>query len=222
MKSALRTHPTNDSPKRDPVRPTPAQALRQLGLISLVIVVWSGLLAAYLNLTGTDEQLVAELPEPTQATAAAETTAAPTPTQQPPTVTAAPSHTAPAPTATAEATASLTALPTETEIPPLPTDTSLPPEAPSVSFSTDVLPILTSRCQRCHGGDRIEDGLDLMSYAGVMAGSENGPVVVPGSSATSSLVEVIVSGEMPRRAPRLPEPEIQTIANWVDEGALDN
>jgi hypothetical protein len=61
-----------------------------------------------------------------------------------------------------------------------------------------------------------------MSYAAVMAGSENGPVVIPGDSVTSSLVQQIVSGEMPRRAPRLPPSEIETISTWVDEGALDN
>jgi hypothetical protein len=61
-----------------------------------------------------------------------------------------------------------------------------------------------------------------MSYAGVMAGSEDGPVVVPGDLAASSLVQSIVSGEMPRRAPKLPASEIETIATWVDEGALDN
>jgi hypothetical protein len=55
-----------------------------------------------------------------------------------------------------------------------------------------------------------------------MAGSENGPVVIPGDSVTSSLVQQIISGEMPRRAPRLPASEIETIATWVDEGAQDN
>jgi hypothetical protein len=55
-----------------------------------------------------------------------------------------------------------------------------------------------------------------------MAGSENGPVVIPDDSAASSLVQQILSGEMPRRAPKLPASEIETIATWVDEGALDN
>lgn len=82
--------------------------------------------------------------------------------------------------------------------------------------------MLTTRCQRCHGGDRTEAGLNLLSYQGVMAGSQNGPVVIPGSSATSPLVELIVSGKMPKRAPRLPETEIEIIRTWVDVGALDN
>jgi hypothetical protein len=55
-----------------------------------------------------------------------------------------------------------------------------------------------------------------------MAGSENGPVVIPGDSVASILVQQIVSGEMPKRAPKLPPSEIETIATWVDEGALDN
>jgi hypothetical protein len=93
---------------------------------------------------------------------------------------------------------------------------------PAVSFAADVLPVLQSRCERCHSGGRVEAGLELTSYAGVMAGSDKGPVVVPGSSVDSELVKVIVSGEMPRRAPKLPAAEIEVISAWVDAGALDN
>jgi hypothetical protein len=111
--------------------------------------------------------------------------------------------------------------PIQTEV-PTEEPTEAPPEAGSVSFSEEVLPILTSRCRRCHGSDRVEDGIDLLSYEAVMAGGVNGPVVIPGDSAMSSLVQSIVSGDMPKRAPNLPATEIGTISTWVDEGALDN
>jgi hypothetical protein len=55
-----------------------------------------------------------------------------------------------------------------------------------------------------------------------MAGSDNGPVVIPGDASASSLVELIISGDMPRRAPKLPAAEIDIISAWVDAGALDN
>jgi hypothetical protein len=212
-------------------------------LVLIVIALWAGLLVVFANLIGRDGSPVAEAPQSTEVAAAALPTQAPTPSEPPPSATA--TNTVPPPTETpesttgptdlptepSEATTSPTDLPTETEIPPsptvLPTETESPtdtpsPPAASVSFSEDVLPILTSRCRRCHGGDGIEAGLDLLSYAGVMAGSENGPVVIPGDSATSLLVQQIISGEMPRRAPRLPNSEIEIIATWVDEGALDN
>jgi hypothetical protein len=185
----------------------------QAGRILLVVAIWAGLLVVFLSLTGGDEA-----PQPTEVVAAPATTQVPPSTEQPSTAT----HTVPAPTEAPEATSGPTVLPTETGALPSPTDTPAPPGAGGTSFSGDVLPVLTSRCDRCHGGNRIEAGLDLLSYAGVMAGSEDGPVVIPGDSANSSLVQVIISGEMPRRAPRLPDSEIETVANWVDEGALDN
>jgi mono/diheme cytochrome c family protein len=91
-----------------------------------------------------------------------------------------------------------------------------------VSFSGDVLPIFQRRCVKCHGGERTEEGLILKTYADVMAGSWNGPVIEPGSAADSYLVEQIVSGEMPKKQPDLLPSEIRIISNWVDSGALDN
>ena len=96
------------------------------------------------------------------------------------------------------------------------------PENAQVSFSTDVLPVLEARCQRCHGPGRAEVDLRLDSYDDVLAGSSNGPVVVPGSADTSYLVDLIKSGAMPFGAAKLPEAEIQTIVDWVNAGALDN
>ena len=98
-----------------------------------------------------------------------------------------------------------------------------PSPAPTgVSFSGQVLPIFEARCQQCHGAGRAEAGLSLASHADVMSGSNYGPVLAPGSSATSRLVEVIVSGEMPLGGRKLTESEIQTISDWIDAGAPDN
>ncbi len=94
--------------------------------------------------------------------------------------------------------------------------------APLPSFSADILPIFESRCVRCHGGASPDAGLSLSSYSDVITGSGSGPVVVPGSAADSSLVQAIVSGRMPRGAPKLPDAEIQAISDWVNGGAPDN
>ncbi len=116
---------------------------------------------------------------------------------------------------------------TKTSQEPPPDATATEPAAPEAtaplpSFSADVLPIFESRCVRCHGGASPVAGLSLSSYSDVMAGSRSGPVVVPGSAADSSLVRAIVSGRMPRGAPKLPDAEIQAISDWVDGGAPDN
>lgn len=121
-------------------------------------------------------------------------------------------------------------LPTEAPQETAPTEAPAedPTEAPaeasnaSVSFSNDVFPIIDSRCINCHGGERIEEGLLMRSYAELMAGSDNGPVIVPGDPANSLLVELVTAQEMPKRGPKLTPPQVQTITEWVAAGAPNN
>lgn len=74
----------------------------------------------------------------------------------------------------------------------------------------------------CHGGDRVEKGLNLKTYADMMAGSENGSVVTAGKAADSKLVELILTQKMPKRGPKLTPPQVQLITEWVNRGALNN
>ena len=119
----------------------------------------------------------------------------------------------------------------ETAVVPTDTAQSQPTEAPTtdpgaqtatVSFANDVLPILQSRCVNCHGGDRTEEGLVLKTYADLMTGSDNGPVITAGDTEDSLLVELVSSQEMPKKGPKLTPPQIQLIIDWVSQGALDN
>ena len=131
------------------------------------------------------------------------------------------------------------ALPTEAPATGLPTsapaatDTSAPaventPTAgtasgdASVSFAGAILPLLQSRCQNCHGGQKTEKGLSLKSYDAVMAGSENGPVVTPGDAANSHLAEMVANGKMPKRGPKLTPDQVQLIMDWINQGAQNN
>jgi hypothetical protein len=91
-----------------------------------------------------------------------------------------------------------------------------------VSFANEVLPILENRCVNCHGGEETNEGLVLKTYADLLAGSDNGPVIVPGNSAESYLVELITAGKMPKRGPRLLPAEVRLISEWIDAGAFDN
>jgi mono/diheme cytochrome c family protein len=97
-------------------------------------------------------------------------------------------------------------------------------EAPAadVSFANDVLPIIESRCVNCHGGDRIEEGLLMRTYDEILAGSDNGPIIVPGDVEGSLLVELVASKEMPKRGPKLTPPQVQIISDWVAAGAPNN
>ena len=120
---------------------------------------------------------------------------------------------------------------TQTATNPAPaTDTVTPTEEPTtvpvvstgISFSNDVYPIIKSRCINCHGGQKVEEGLVLKTYSDLMAGSDNGPVIMPGDAANSLLIELITTLEMPKKGPKLTPPQIQLITDWVNQGALDN
>ena len=91
-----------------------------------------------------------------------------------------------------------------------------------ISFAVDVLPILQRRCIVCHGEERREQGLDLTSYSAVVAGSDSGPIIVAGDAENSLIVELVLAGRMPKRAPRLIPTQVQILIEWINQGALDN
>lgn len=144
------------------------------------------------------------------------------------TATTAPAATAaPAPTETQKPAATATTAPTATAV-PAPTATQKPAAtaatapAAAVSFKNDVLPIMEKSCVKCHGGEKTEAMLSLKDYAGIMAGSENGPVVKPGDAANSDFVKLVAQGKMPKRANRLPDAQVKILTDWVNAGAPNN
>ena len=69
--------------------------------------------------------------------------------------------------------------------------------APIVSFAEGVLPILRAHCSECHDETTQKAELNLTTAAGVLRGSESGPIVAAADPATSRLLEVLETGEMP-------------------------
>jgi uncharacterized membrane protein len=163
------------------------------------IVVSTFILAAALVLAGCGTQAAAE----------------PAATQAPPTQPAAEPVPQDTPTETVELA------PTEAPL-QAPTEAAAEAPAATVSFINDVLPIIQSRCVRCHGEDRVEEGLLMRSYEEIMAGSDNGPVIVPGDVANSKLVELVAAQKMPKRGPKLTPPQVELITQWVAAGAPNN
>ncbi len=110
------------------------------------------------------------------------------------------------------------------EVPPTEIPKESPADAPAreVSFANDVNPIIQSRCINCHGGDRIEEGLVFFTYEDVVAGSDNGPVVIPGDIEGSLMVELVANKKMPKKGPKLTPPQVQIITDWVAAGAPNN
>ena len=99
-----------------------------------------------------------------------------------------------------------------------------------VSFSQQVMPILEAKCLACHaeGAAGYEaSGFSVESHEQVMKGTRNGPVVEPGYSYASTLQTLVEhkadpSIAMPQNAPKLSSAEIQTIGEWIDQGAKNN
>ena len=89
-------------------------------------------------------------------------------------------------------------------------------------FVSQIRPILAARCYQCHGSDLQQNGLRLDSLEGVLKGSANGAVVVPGSADKSPLVRRIMSldrPKMPFGGPPLTDGQISLIRKWIDAGA---
>jgi mono/diheme cytochrome c family protein len=119
------------------------------------------------------------------------------------------------------------ASPTDTAVPPTETPTEEPtvaptPETTAVSFASDIQPLLQSRCLNCHGGERLEEGLSMKTYEALLAGSDNGPVILPGDANGSLLAELILNKKMPKKGPKLTPPQTQLIIDWINQGALNN
>jgi hypothetical protein len=94
-----------------------------------------------------------------------------------------------------------------------------------VSFATEILPYFAgaplANCVQCHSGGTGSGGVNLDTYANIMAGGDNGPLVVAGEpdNATALLVPQL-------EAAHFDGPDdagfVNTLKQWIDEGALDN
>jgi hypothetical protein len=93
------------------------------------------------------------------------------------------------------------------------------PELPAVdtspTFETYVGPLVATKCTGCHG-DLATGGLNMLTYAGLMKGGSGGPVVVPGESANSRLVQVQSAGD---HFANFTAEELEIIKQWIDAGA---
>jgi len=101
----------------------------------------------------------------------------------------------------------------------------------SVSFSQDVKPILDQHCMKCHqaGGEgTVASGFAMDSYENLMKGTRNGPMVIAGDVEGSNLL-VLMEGRadpsisMPHgQQESVPKVEIQTVRQWIGQGAKNN
>ena len=94
-------------------------------------------------------------------------------------------------------------------------------------FESKIRPVLVRKCYACHSRDaakakKLKGKLLLDSKAGVLAGGESGPALVPGKPERSLLIEAIrhESFEMPPNE-RLSKQIIGDFVKWIEIGAPD-
>jgi hypothetical protein len=107
---------------------------------------------------------------------------------------------------------------------PQPDPVTTPPSG-VVSFSANVLPILTNAgCTGCHGGS---GGLFVGSVAQLLTGGDHGPAIVPGKADSSNIIRKLSAAppfgaRMPFGGTPLPEATVAVIRNWINQGAANN
>lgn len=95
-------------------------------------------------------------------------------------------------------------------------------KAAKVDFARDVQPILRESCYSCHGPDKQMNGFRLDRRRDAMRGGTI-PVIGPGSAASSRLYLRLTGTSYGRSMPLEGDPltpaQIETIRNWIDQGA---
>ena len=86
------------------------------------------------------------------------------------------------------------------------------------TFENSVSSLLAVKCTGCHG-ELATGGLSLLTYDDLMDGGANGPVIVPGDSATSVLFKIQSAGG---HFANLTAEELEIIKQWIDSGAPEN
>ncbi len=90
-------------------------------------------------------------------------------------------------------------------------------------FESTAGSVLSKRCIECHNRLEASGDLDLTRGDRILVGGDSGAAIVPGRSGNSLLMERVVAGEMPPekngKSQALTAEEIQSLRDWVDQGA---
>ena len=99
---------------------------------------------------------------------------------------------------------------------------AVPHASGEVDFAHQIVPLLQKHCAECHMEGAQKGGFSMNTRDALLAGSENGPVAVPGAAAESYLLDVLVTehdaDRMPPEGPPLSEEEVELIRQWIDGG----
>lgn len=94
----------------------------------------------------------------------------------------------------------------------------------TIEFGRDVQPILARYCIECHNAQESESNVRLHNYEGVMKGGPDGPIIVPGKSQNSLMIQMVTGQRDPQMPPKdAKQPsrdEISVLQKWIDQGAI--
>jgi hypothetical protein len=85
----------------------------------------------------------------------------------------------------------------------------------SPSFATDVLPLLNTRCNNCHGGSSPSGGIKLDTYTDVSTYVKSGSLM-------GSINQTSGYSPMPKGGSKMSACDINKIQNWITSGAYNN
>jgi mono/diheme cytochrome c family protein len=96
-------------------------------------------------------------------------------------------------------------------------------------FETKIRPVLVERCHQCHSSEaqkkkKLKGGLLLDTKAGMRAGGDTGPAIIPGKPNESLLLKALRgSGDVSQMPPsgKLSDAVIADFEKWIQSGAAD-
>ncbi|RYZ55522.1 MAG: hypothetical protein EOO14_13170, partial [Chitinophagaceae bacterium] len=94
-----------------------------------------------------------------------------------------------------------------------------------VDFNTDVKPILNRSCISCHGGVKKQGGFSVLFREEALAKLKSGKYgIVPGDPGESEMIRRLTLDDPEERMPYqhapLSEDEIETLTQWIRQGAV--
>lgn len=78
-------------------------------------------------------------------------------------------------------------------------------------------PLFVQQCSGCHGAIPTK-GLRLTDYASLMAGGEDGPIVVPGKPEESLIIQILTQGHFAK----LEDFQMAILQQWIAEGTVEH
>jgi hypothetical protein len=89
-------------------------------------------------------------------------------------------------------------------------------------FETEIRPLLSEHCIRCHGPDKQSGGLRLDSPEFLEKGGDSGAAIVPGRSDESRFIQAVrYDGDLQMPPDnRLTEKQVAVLDHWVRSGAI--